>query len=48
MVEVIVNMGPSLDRAQTVVETESVTPDQCLGETNVGNNDLWGGQEVRH
>ena len=33
----IVDMGPSLDRARAVVETEAVAPDQCLGETNVGN-----------
>ena len=30
-------MGPSLDKARTVTTTEQLTPDQNLGESNVGN-----------
>lgn len=33
----IVNMGPSLEKARTVTTTEKVTPDQSLGNSNVGN-----------
>jgi len=32
----IVN-GPSLTKARSVAATETVNPDQCLGDTNVGN-----------
>ena len=33
----IADMGPSLDRARVVTTTETVAPDQSLGESNVGN-----------
>lgn len=33
----VVDMGPSLDKARTVVNTETVAPEQSLGESNVGN-----------
>ena len=33
----IVEMGPSLEKARKVTKTETVAPDQSLGESNVGN-----------
>lgn len=32
-----VEMGPSLTNARVVTDVETITPSQCLGETNIGN-----------
>merc|ERR1712127_905371 len=33
----IADMGPSLEKARTVLTTETVAPDQTLDESNIGN-----------
>jgi hypothetical protein len=38
--QTIVDMGPSLEKARTVVITDAVNPDKCLDENNVGNKML--------